>query len=97
MRVSYHPHATAELIKSAKFYDRKVHGLGDRFLTEFERAITTIAQAPGRWRIVQDDIRRFVMKNFPFALYYRIEGETIRVLVVKHHSRHPDYWKYRLK
>jgi len=36
------------------------------------------------------------MQRFPYAIYYRHEEECVRVLVVKHHSRHPDYWKYRI-
>jgi len=24
-------------------------------------------------------------------LYYRINGDEVRMLVVKHHSQHPDY------
>jgi hypothetical protein len=34
-------------------------------------------------------------KGFPYALYYRVGSEEIRILAVKHHSRHPDYWKNR--
>lgn len=37
------------------------------------------------------------MRRFPYGIYYRREGDDLRILVVKHHSRHPDYWKYRLE
>lgn len=30
-----------------------------------------------------------------YAIYYRNLGDELRILVVKHHSRHPDYWRYR--
>lgn len=92
----YHPDAEAELLEAVRFYERKVPGLGDRFLREFDAAIAAVRGAPDRWRIVEADVRRYVMRRFPYAIYYRIEGSELRILVVKHHSRHPDYWKYRL-
>jgi plasmid stabilization system protein ParE len=96
MRLSYHPDAEAELVEAARFYERKLPGLGGLFRTEFDTAVTRILEAPTRWRIVEMDIRRFLMQRFPYSILYRIEGETVRILVVKHHRRHPDYWKGRL-
>lgn len=96
MTLLYHPDAEVELIEAAQVYEEKVPGLGARFLDEFDTAILQIQEAPHRWRVVEDDLRRFIMNRFPYSIYYRIEGEDLRILVVKHHSRHPDYWKYRL-
>jgi plasmid stabilization system protein ParE len=96
MRLSYHPDAEAELVEAARFYERKVPGLGTRFRAEFDSAAARILEAPDRWRILEKDIRRFVMRRFPYSILYRVEGEVVRILVVKHHSRHPDYWKGRL-
>lgn len=96
MTLQYHPEAEAELIEAAQFYEHKLPGLGTAFLDEFDSAIAKIMDAPIRWRVVQRDIRRFSMKRFPYGIYYRIHGEIIRILVVKHHSRHPNYWKHRV-
>jgi plasmid stabilization system protein ParE len=95
VRLIYHPDAEAELLEAVRFYERSVPGLGDRFLHEFDAAVA-IQEAPGRWHIVEAGVRRYVMRRFPYGIYYRIEGDQLRILVVKHHSRHPDYWKYRL-
>jgi hypothetical protein len=32
----------------------------------------------------------------PYAIYYRVLPNHIRILAFKHHSRHPDYWRHRL-
>ncbi len=96
MNLIYHPDAEAELIKAAHFYEHRVLGLGAEFLEEFDSAIVVILGAPTRWRIVEHDIRRFPMRRFPYGVYYRIQGDAIRILAIKHHSRHPDYWKYRM-
>jgi toxin ParE1/3/4 len=96
MRLIYHPDAEAEVLEAVRFYSRRVRGLGNRFLSDFDSAINAIAEAPERWPVVDADVRRYVMRRFPYGIYYRIEGNNLRILVVKHHSRHPDYWKYRL-
>ncbi|HZW30620.1 MAG TPA: type II toxin-antitoxin system RelE/ParE family toxin [Isosphaeraceae bacterium] len=91
-----HPDAEAELLEAAWFYEKRVSGLGGRFLHEFDAAIQTIQAAPDRWRIVGGEIRRYVMRKFPYGVYSRVQGDTLRILVIKHHKRHPDYGKDRL-
>lgn len=97
MRLSYHPDAEAELLEAAQFYERRSAGLGQRFLAEFEAGVAAILEAPERWQTVEGDLRRHLMRGFPYGIYYRVAGDELRILVVKHHSRHPDYWKYRLE
>jgi len=70
MKVTYHPHAEAELIETAKYYESRVDGLGKRLLNEFDVAVSLIREAPQRWRIMESDVRRYLMPHFPFAIYY---------------------------
>lgn len=95
MRLNYHPDAEAELAEAVSFYERKLPGLGTRFRTDVDAAATRILEAPERWRILEKDIRRFLMRRLPYSTLDRMAGEEGRILVVKHHSRHPDYWKER--
>ncbi len=96
MHLSYHPAAEAELIDAAQFYERRVSGLGKQFLDSTDRAIAAILEAPERWRVVETEVRRFLMPRFPYAIYYRALPDGIRILAFKHHSRHPNYWRSRL-
>jgi toxin ParE1/3/4 len=96
MRLIYHPDAEAELIQAARFYESRVSTLGSEFLDAADRAIAVIVEAPDRWSIIEADVRRYLMLRFPYAVYYRVFRDSIRILAFKHHSRHPDYWRYRL-
>jgi plasmid stabilization system protein ParE len=96
MRLIYHPEAERELVEATLFYEGKAPGLGDRFLREFEAAIAAILDAPDRWRVIEGEVRRHLMRRFPYGVYYRTEGDEVRILILKHHSRHPDSWKDRL-
>ena len=96
MRLIYHPDAEAELIEAARFYERRVATLGGQFLDAADQAIRIILNAPDRWSIVEMNVRHYLMPRFPYAIYYRVLADHIRILAFKHHSRHPDYWRYRL-
>lgn len=96
MRVIHHPDAEAELIEAAKFYEGRVPGLGARFLDSVQHAISVISEAPDRWRVVDEDVRCYLISRFPYAIYYRAHADELRVLAFKHHRRHPDYWRYRI-
>ena len=96
MRLIYPPDAEAELIDAAQFYEGRVSGLGVEFLDAVESAVVVILHAPERSRVVEADIRRYMMPRFPYAVYYRIQTDDLRVLAIKHHRQHPDYWRGRM-
>jgi toxin ParE1/3/4 len=96
MLLIYHPDAEAELIEAASYYEQQVPTLGAQFLDATDGAVTIVLSAPERWRPIEADMRRFLMVRFPFAIYYRVFPDHVRILAFKHHSRHPDYWRSRL-
>lgn len=96
MRLIYHPDAEAELIEAAQFYERRVSTLGSQLLDAVDIAIGVIQNAPERWSVIEADVRRYLIPRFPYALYYRVLSDHVRILAFKHNSRHPDYWRYRL-
>ena len=96
MRLSYHPEAEAELVEAAEFYESRSPGLGARFLREFDAAVVEVERSPGLWPVVEGDLRRHTMRRFPFSIYYRVRPDELRILVIMHHSRHPDSWRNRL-
>ena len=96
MRVEYHPAIERELRDIIKYYGECSQGLGAEFLNEFERQILRIASMPTRWMVVESDVQRSLMKRFPYVIYFRVlDNDTLRVTVVKHQHRHPDYGRNR--
>ncbi|MBC8180366.1 type II toxin-antitoxin system RelE/ParE family toxin [candidate division KSB1 bacterium] len=92
MRIEYHPAIERELREITKYYNECSPGLGVEFLNEFERQILRIASMPTRWMAVESNVRRSLMKRFPYVIYFRVlDNDTLRVTVVKHQRRHPDY------
>jgi plasmid stabilization system protein ParE len=44
---------------------------------------------------VHGDVRRAVMRQFPFGIYFRIAGNDIVVIAAMHGRRHPRRWAAR--
>lgn len=91
MKLVHHPAIETELVTAARFYEQRLPGLGCDFLDEFERGIAAIVASPLTWRLVRGDKRRHLMRRFPYGIYYRVTLDEIRILVLKHHSQHPDF------
>jgi toxin ParE1/3/4 len=95
LTIHYNRAAKKELFDSSFYYSKQAPGLGAQFLHEVEVFTSRIALSPNRWPRYSKDVRRCVMSRFPFGIYYRVDGEKIRILAIAHSSRYPAYWKLR--
>jgi plasmid stabilization system protein ParE len=96
MKVGYHPAVEAELLDIRNYYEVRAPGLGAQFVDEFERQVLALAAAPERWMVVVGDLRRCLMRRFPYVIYFRqVDQERLRVTVVKHQRRHPNLGRER--
>jgi toxin ParE1/3/4 len=96
MRFIYHPNALTEYADAALYYDERLPGLGADFTIEIDKAIAQILDSPDRWHCVDEDIRRCLVRRFPYAILYTIEKDLILVVAVMHLSREPGYWRHRI-
>jgi len=97
MRVKYHPLTTTDLNSAVAFYNRKNPGLGDELRTEVYAAIERVRTNPANFGVVSKGIRRCFVRCFPYAILFRVvSADTLRVLVIRHHRRHPGFGLRRL-
>ena len=54
MRVNWHREAEDEMIEAARFYDRRVAGLGNEFLDAIDTTVVEIMADPQRFEVVED-------------------------------------------
>ncbi len=95
-RIVFHAEAKAELKSAARWYEKRVVGLGASFREESEAAASRIASSPEAFGVVSGDIRCHLLHRFPYGLFYRIQSDRIFILAVMHLHRDPDYWKERV-
>lgn len=96
MTHAFHPEALAEYEKAARYYARRNPRAAERFIAAIDEAIEGIVEAPFRWRLLEEDVRRCLAHVFPYAVLYTIEPDFILVVAVMHCARKPGYWRRRL-
>lgn len=96
MPVDFLPEADQEMIEAARYYQSLSSGLGDEYLAEVEHAVHSIASSPQTWPVLEGDLRRRLIKRFPFGILYRIEPDKILIIAVAHLRKKPGYWKKRI-
>jgi toxin ParE1/3/4 len=97
MILDWHRDALAEFRDAAHYYDGQVDQLGDRFAGQIEASTARISNNPLMPRCFYRECRRVKADRFPYVVIYRVKDEMVQILAVMHTSRHPDYWKSRLK
>jgi toxin ParE1/3/4 len=91
-----HYDVEADMLEGALWYERRQERLGDRFVAEVEGAYRHIQANPEIWKVYRNGIRRYVMRVFPFSVYFRVEGDAIVIFAVAHSKRRPSYWMHRV-
>ena len=97
MNYSFHPEALEEYLGAVAYYAAINSLLAESFIRAFESRMDDVLAYPEAWQIVEDDVRRCLVRRFPFGIYYCIEGDLIMIYAVMHMSRDPRYWKGRLR
>ena len=69
--------------------------LGGSFFRELEKAVEQARRNPQAFEIVFRDVRRVLLRRFPYALFYRLMPQAIVVIAFFHGSRNPKRWQGR--
>lgn len=74
-------------------YYERVAGieLAENFYQEFLGAVRSAASTPEKFNIRFRDLRRINLHRYPYNLLYRVEDDSIRILVVRHHALKPSF------
>ena len=91
MSLEFHPAVAEDLAEAVRRYDPVSERLADEFLEEFRRFVATAAKSPRRFHVAKRGFRRANLTRFPYHFLYREVEGGIRVTVVRHHHRHPEY------
>ena len=84
-----------ELNEAYIWYESQQSGLGDEFLGCIEEMLNQICLMPESYPVIYRDIRRAVVRRFPYAVYYRIVSSRVIVTAIFHSRRDPKSWQRR--
>jgi plasmid stabilization system protein ParE len=95
MDIRFHSEAEQELKDAVIWYDYQRKGLGAEFFLCIDESIERIQNNPQLYPIVHKNIRRTVIRRFPFAIFYEVSESEIRIIGIFHARRDPSQWKSR--
>ncbi len=95
MRIEILDEAQEDLIAGFRFYENQEIGLGAYFLDSLYSDIDSLLLHGGSHRIVFG-FHRSLSKRFPFAIYYTVEGDLLRIHAVLDCRKDPSWIRERL-
>jgi plasmid stabilization system protein ParE len=88
--------AEIDFDKSYEYYSEESPKVADIFFKQINLGFENIKQNPKSFPIAHKDVRKHVIKKFPFVIYYRIIHTVIQVIAIFHTSRNPEIWNERI-
>jgi toxin ParE1/3/4 len=96
-RITLRPEAESEISEAAVWYTRRGIGLGADFLDEVAKTLSVLKSSPDRFPIVEGEIRKTLLRRFPYVVLFSIRGAEVVVISCFHTRRDPKHWRDRLR
>jgi toxin ParE1/3/4 len=88
--------AEIDFEKSYEYYFEENPKVAESFFRRINVSFKDIKQNPFTFPIAYKNVRKCVMKKFPFVIYYQIDISIIKVIAIFHTSRNPEIWNERI-
>jgi len=83
------PEVAEDAIAGYTWYEGKSQGLGEEFLCIFYACASEIPRGPSAFPKIHREIRRCLLRRFPYAIYFMAANDQIIVLGLFHCARDP--------
>jgi plasmid stabilization system protein ParE len=87
--LAFLPAVEADVLAGRVWYEDKSPGLGEEFLRVFYACTQAVARNPMAYQRVHRDLRRCLLRRFPYAVYSRVVDDCVVVFGVFHCARDP--------
>ena len=93
MRLILDPEVHSDVLEIMEYYDQTADSeIAAEFYREFRLCLDRIAARPYAFPKYVKNYRRVNLDRFPHHILYRtVNDEFVRVLIVRHDSRHPSF------
>jgi len=85
----YRPEAAADVEEACAWYERQRAGLGAEFMAALQTAEDAVRATPLAFPVYRRDTRRYLLRRFPYRLFYRLLGERVVIIACYHVRRSP--------
>ena len=95
MKVTLERFALQELFDATNYYTAQSPLIAEKFISDFEHAVSLIQRFPTAFPEKQKGFRRCLFRKFNYGLIYKIDPEQIIIVAVMNNFRAPNYWYKR--
>jgi plasmid stabilization system protein ParE len=97
LELTVRPEAEADALEAFRWYNEQVPGLGQEFLGELDRVMASIQANPQIHGKVHREMRRALVRRFPYGVFYSVTSDRIVVVAILHTARDPRMAPTRAK
>src|ERR1039457_6705978 len=90
------PEAELDLAEAYVWYESRRAGLGEEFMSSIDACLQSIRRRLEMYPVVDEGYRRYLIRRFPYAVFYEQSEATVTIYAVFHTSRDPHKWRQRL-
>ena len=84
--------AEKDLIEAQIWYDQLGYGLGDAFMRAVDACFAVIERNPEAFPFSHGQVRRALLRKYPYAVLFRPTGQDILIVGCLHTSRDRSSW-----
>jgi plasmid stabilization system protein ParE len=89
------PEAFSDLQDARSWYAERGRNLADRFVQSFEAVLRNLEAHPEAYPVIHRQVRRALLRDFPYCVFYVSESEGPLVVGCFHARRDPAAWRRR--
>jgi plasmid stabilization system protein ParE len=89
------PRAEDDILAASRWYETCAPGLGSEFLRAVDDSLLAIVERPEQYPAVHRDVRRALVRRFPYGIFFVVRDDTVRAIGCLHIRRHPRVWHGR--
>jgi toxin ParE1/3/4 len=86
------PRAKKQFREAISWYRSESRDVAANFVLAVNERVESIVEAPERYPLVRDRVRRALVGSFPYALFYVVEDGTVNIIACLHERRNLKRW-----
>jgi toxin ParE1/3/4 len=91
MEIVFHPLVRRDIQQPIQYYKTISDQLAQEFRSELKEVLDQVTRNPLRFHITDRGFRRANFQRFPYHLLYDVTADHVRVMLLRHNKRNPQY------
>lgn len=87
-----HAEAQLEVQETFYYYQDLNDGLGFEFMRSLDATLQFIKRNPSSYQKIYKEVRRVLIRKFPYAVFYIVEETRIVIIACQHQKRSEIDW-----